>query len=677
MPRRSNFILSQEQEQELVTYGLLRAKQLQSDNSDRILNDKRSWEAYENDVKWREGNAESIFRLSNLHLPLTAMVVEHFMSSAEEAVVDEPPYFEFDPVGPSDVQKVRPYNQYYDWKLNTKGRAHATLQDGILPIHVQRAAIFKAVFDENTARWVDRDREILFDRATQQPIEILDHGPIIKDEDQWEPRPDATAVPPADIDPAEMPNWMPPVRQHLMADPSFVLDEAAHEWKKPESGMRREEVLYRGPRSLQVAYDRFLCPMNAKSIDDADVVGELYDQDLAWFEKMWQEERPWNQWQTLKGEFAQGDATPKTEGEQKTDSKEALGFDVKDPKRAVLELWMRRDVLGWGTPQEFVIFIDVKSEKAIFYDFQAKVCPDFKRPYTAIAAGKTKDRWWGLSIPEKVRQYQLEADKQMNGELHRNKIRSNPFKGGDKTALKDPEAEIVADPEGYIETKQNRELAEAIQTVTLPDADTRTQFIVEYIISSVQRWLGVSDIAQGDYSSVPENATAYGIEKTVQQGSKINRRWIRRITRGFEEHVLKLVQIAMATLDKNAVEIFQFTEGQEWKIGRLTAAEIREIEISVTLRLKKVQDQQTIDRAKTALEVQQQWFATPPHIQPYARPMFEQILQTLNYENTEELLPVLPPMMPPGMPGPGGAPAGDPNAAPMPMPPPGGGGAMP
>ena len=140
--------------------------------------------------------------------------------------------------------------------------------------------------------------------------------------------------------------------------------------------------------------------------------------------------------------------------------------------------------------------------------------------------------------------------------------------------------------------------------------------------------------------------------------------------------MLKLVQIAMATLDKNAVEVFQFTEGQEWKIGQLTAAEIREIEISVTLRLKKVQDQQTIDRAKTALEVQQQWFATPPHIQPFARAMFVQILQTLNYENVDELLPVLPPMMPP-MPGAGGPvpPGGDPNAAPMPMP--GNGGPMP
>ena len=664
MPRRSNFILTQEQEQELVTYALTRVGQLKTDNEERIREDKRSWEAYENDVKWREGNHDTIFHLSNLHLPLTAMVVEHFMAAEEEAVVDEPPYFEFSPVGPSDVQRVRPYNKYYDWKLNTKAKTHSNLQDGILPINIQRAAIFKAVFDENVAKWIDRDRDILLEKATRAPIEILEHGPIIKDEDQWEDRPDMTALPPPEMPMEEMGAWQAPTRKHLVADPSFVLDEAAHEWGKPDLGLEREEVLYRGPKSVQVAYDRFLCPMDAKSVDEADVVAELYDQGLDWYRRMWQDGRSWAKWQEVESELKSEDATPKTEGQQKTDTKEALGFDTKNPKRAVVELWVRRDVLGWGKPQEFVLFVDVKLQKAIFYEFQAKVCPDFKRPYTAIAAGKTKDRWWGLSIPEKVRQYQLEADKQMNGELHRNKIRANPFKGGDKTALKDSETEIVADPEGYIEVKTNRRLDEAIQTVTLPDSDTRTQFLVEYVVSFVQRWLGVSDISQGDYSKVPENATAYGIEKTVTQGSKINKRWIRRIVRGFEEHVLKLVQIAMATLEANAVEVFQFTEGKDVLSAQMSASEIKEIEINVTLRLKKVKDQQTIERAKTALEVQSQWFATPAVLQEYARPLFAQILETLGYENTDELLPIIPMMPAPAVPGEAPPPAGGEQAMP-------------
>jgi hypothetical protein len=663
MPRRSNFILTEEQERELVTYAIQRVAQLKTDNAERIQADKRSWEAYENDVKWREGNPDAIFKLSNLHLPLTAMVVENFISAAEEAIVDEAPFFQFEPVGPSDVQRVRPYNEYYDWKLNTKAKTFTNLQDGVLPIHLQRAAIFKAVFEEDTKRWIDRDRDVLFDRITGQAIEIVNHGPIIKDEDQWEERPDLTAMPPPEATPDDVAAWQPPTRQHLVADPTFVLDETVHEWRKPPAGLERSEVLYRGPKSVQVDYDRFLAPNNAKSIEEAEIVAELYDKDVPWFGRMWQDERPWAKWPEAKAEFESGDATEKTPGESKDDTKEALGFDTKNPKRSVIEVWMRRDVLGWGTPQEFVLFIDDKSQKAIFYDFQAKVCPDFKRPFTAIAAGKTKDRWWGLSLPEKVQQYQLEADKQMNGELHRNKIRSNPFKGGDKTALKDPEQELIADPEAYIEVKQNRQLAEAVQTVTLPDNDTRTQFIVDYVIAQVQRWLGVSDISQGDYSKVPENATAYGIEKTVAQGTKIGRRWIRRIVRGFEEHVLKLVQIAMATLPKNATEVFQFTEGEEWKIGQLTATEIREIEINVKLRLKKVQDQQTIERANAALDVQQRWFATPPMLQQFAKPLFAEILQTLGFENVDELLPMIPPMMPmgaPGMPvaGQGGPPMG-------------------
>ncbi|MDP1581504.1 MAG: hypothetical protein Q8M02_14625 [Candidatus Didemnitutus sp.] len=631
MPRNTNLVLTEQQESKLVEYVIQRLQSLRADSEERIAADRDSWLAYENDVKYREGDKDSVFNLSNVQLPLTAMITEYFMARAEEAVVDQAPYFEFDPIGAQDAQRAKDYNAYYNWKIDTKAKTFAVVQDAMLPFFIQRATIFKSAFVDEKTTWLEKDKSVLHDLRTGKPVEIAGVGLIIEDEDVFDEL----------GDPSFSRGAEQTTRLHLRADPTFVFDESLHEWKPVT--LKREEVLYRGPKSTLVEYDHFLCPNSATSIDKADVIAECYDQTLDWFGRMWLE-RPWAPWQNALANMQSGDATAKTAGEEKDASRESLAFDTHNPRRKVVELWIRRDVLGWGKPQEFVLFCDEESQKAIYYEFQAKVCPDMKRPFTAIAVGKTKNRWWGKSLPEKIQQYQLEADKQFNAELYRNKIRSNPFKGGDKSALKDPEEDLTSDPEKYIDVKNGRDLKEALQYVTLPDLDDRTQFIVDYIIRMVQLWLGVSNIAQGDYANLPENNTARGIEATLRESSKISRRWIRRIVRGLEEHVLKLVQIAMATIPENAVELYEFTEGKTLRLGQMTAKDIRSIEVNVRLRLSQQQNEIDITRAETALAVQERYWATPPVLQMSVRPLLTEILTALGYKNVDELLPLPQPM---------------------------------
>lgn len=639
MPRTSNLVLTEQQERELVDYLINRKRTLVDDNNTRIEADRVSWQAYENDVAWRKGDPAAIFKLSNLHLPLTATVVEYFLARAEEACVDQAPYFDFEPIGPSDVQRAKNYNQYYNWKLDTKGKTFTTLQDAMLSMFVQRATILKATFVDQKSVWNEKNKRVLYDRETGQPIEVLNHGVIIEDEDIWDEFAGEGGT-----------------EQRLRADPTIVFNEARHEWR--EVTLRREEVLYRGPKSHEVEYDAFLCPNNASSVDAADVVCEVYDRELDWFARLWLD-RPWAKWSDVQSLFTTGDASAKTDGQAKLDTKENLSFDTKNPKRKALEFWVRRDVLGWGTPQEFVIFIDEDTQRAVYYEFQAKVCPDMKRPYTVIAVGKTRNRWWGKSLPEKISQYQLEADKQFNSEGYRNKIRANPFKGGDRSQMKDPDANLDSDPEKYLDLKPGAKLEDVLQFATIPDLDERTQFLVDYIIKQVQLWLGVSNIAQGDYSNLPDNNTKYGIEATLVESSKISKRWIRRILRSLEEHVLKLVQVAMATIPQNAVEVFQFTEGKQTIETSLTADEIRSVEVNVKLRMRKRDASDNIERARAALDVQARYMATPVPYQPFVRPLLADILAELGYKNVDELLPPIPVM--PGVPL--MAPPADPNGA--------------
>src|SRR3990167_8629979 len=392
MPRTSNLRFTEQQENELVAYLLQRLESLQGDNQDRINTDREAWRRYQLDVKNRLNEQGNIWRLSNLPVPVFPMVMEHFVSRCEDSTIGEKPYFHFEAVGNADEQKTMLYDRYFNWKLDDQARVHEALQDKQLSVFIQKATIQKAVYDRKVARWIDREKRILYDRAKNEPVEILGHGPVIEKDidDPWIEQLDPVQPPPATLEPGAIPDGMPQppkTRFHLRADSTVVLEnmegDAVYEWRIPPDGIDRKEVIYAGSRSENVPYDRFLCPMNAKSVDDADVVGELDDKPLTWFRKNWLE-RPWCKWAHYENSVKSGDATPKTgiQSSQNPPEKqpENLGFDKLNPIRRVIEFWVRRDVLqnGAGEPQEFVAFVDPELKKLVYYEYQAKICPDFR-----------------------------------------------------------------------------------------------------------------------------------------------------------------------------------------------------------------------------------------------------------------------------------------------------------
>lgn len=658
--RKSNLVFTEEQELKLAEYLFEREQSLRADNRERMDADAAAWAMWDNEIK-RKATKGTIFELSNVQLPVTIGLAEYFLSRCEDELADTGPFLNFRPVGVSDAQQAKDYKHYFNWKVDTQGKASVSMRDALLPAILQRAAILKATHFVDTRRWIDTDREIMMDRRTGTPVLVPGRGPIIKGEDEFVSLPDPTAIA-AGVPTAPVgPDAQPPVikgRWHLKADPQVVWDSKIHEFKLPPAGLGREEVLYRGPKSVPVEYNRILIPSTAASPDEADTVIESDDKALSWFETMWLE-RPWARWQDVRATFANGDASLKTEGGKKDDDKEKLSFDSLDPKRKVLECWVRRDVLGWGPkgPQEFVAFLDVETRKLIYYEWQAKVCPDFNRPYTTIAVGKGKNRWWGKSLPEKVAQYQEEIDRQHNGELYRNRQNATPLKGMDKTASEEEEEDLIFDVKKVYNLKKGKKMSDLVSFAELPNADFKTAELAETEMSMVREWLGVSRVGQGNYEDLPNNPTAKGIETAETSSAKVSRRMNRRIIRGFEEHATKLVQVAMATMPENAAETFEFTEGEDRITGTMTAKQIRGVIINVEVVVNKRYSKERAEAATKALDVQARYLATPDPLKELVRPLLIEILESLEYPNAERLLPFPPPVVLPVAPVAGAIPA--------------------
>ena len=618
--KQTNLRLSYEQEKKLVKYALERVEQLKEDNRERIENDKVSWKSYHNDRTDRVGY-DGIFSHSNLSVPMTSLVVDHFMARAEDEITGTSPYFKFEAQGAADIDMAEAFDKYFNWKLEDKAETRERLEESYLHLFIQRALILKSTYKEDISTWYDYERNGLFNNMTGQFEEIPGEGPIIEGESQFIP---------------EMNPMTGESELRLASDPSFIMTPGIHQFQPLPQGVPTQQVKYRGPRSEVIDSDRFLCPSNAESVDDADILVELYDKDLRWVREMFLE-REWCSF----GDFynlVNKDANPRSPIEKNEERTENLDFDNEEnPSVQILECWMKRDVLGTGTPQEFCVFIDPETKKPIYYEFVAKLTPDNQVPYTAVSIGRERNKWCGRSLPERISSFQEYVDKQFNSQSYRNELAANPVVGVNPQAVEDEPEDVELHAGKIFELKDQYAIDDFLQFSAIPNVDIKTQELIDFVFGIVQLWLGVSNMAQGDYQALAPANTATGVEATLREASKIGRRWMRRIVRGFEEHLTKLVQVAMATMDEE--EVFEYMEGDVRAFGVMTPEAIRDIGINVRVMLSQDQGQRAIEKANLALQTQERYFQSPPEMRPFMRPMLKRILDAMGFEKTDELLP--------------------------------------
>ena len=618
--RESNLQLSEEQEKKLFKYLTDRVAQLLEDNKERIEADRISWKKYNNFRDDRLAH-DSIFDKSNLSVPLTSLVVDHFMARAEDEITGTSPYFKFDAQGAADEEMAEAYDKYFNWKIEANAETRERLEESYLHIFIQRAVVMKAVYEEDVSTWYDRERNALFNNETQEFEEIPGQGPILEGDAQFLPEP----------------NMMTGETElRLATDPTFQMIPGVHQFQPFPEGVPTQQVRYKGPRSTVIDSDRFLCPSTAESVDKADIIAELYDKDLRWVREMFME-REWVSYGDYVNKVRK-DANPRSETDRNEDRVEDLTFDSEEnPSVPIVECWIKRDVLGTGDPQEFCVFYDSETKQIIYYEYVAKLTPDNKVPYSTVSIGKERNRWCGRSLPERIGIFQEYVDKQFNAQSYRNELAANPIIGVNPNAVEDEPEDVELHAGKIFELKDQYTIADFLNFAAIPNVDVKTQELIDFVFGIVQLWLGVSNMAQGDYQALAPANTATGVEATLREASKIGRRWMRRIVKGFESHLTKMVQIAMATMDEE--EVYEYMEGDVAAFAVMTPDMIENLNVNARVVLSQDQGQRAIEKANLALQTQERYFQSPPEMRPFMRPMLKRILDAMGYERTDELLP--------------------------------------
>lgn len=654
---KTSLVLTQEQEAALVSYLTQRIDALKSENEERIKADQLSWEVYRNQRKSRE-TPDSIYAKSNVPLPLSAMIVDYFSARAEDALTGNTPVLEFVPQGASDGKPAKDYGRFFNYKLDTMGKVTDTFRMACNPAFVQRGVILKAIYKQDSVRWIDRDRRALFDRSDNKFVKLPGVGPLIEGINQFTPIP---------LDPND-----PEGTTALFSadDPTFMFDPTDHEYRPYPEGVVMETVRFKGAKSVVIASDRFLAPMNIPDLSEADCLCELYDKPLSWAKGVFLP-RDWIKYEQYEG-MVEKTATPKTQPFQATAGRQSesktpnLAFDTKNVSVPVIECWVRRDVLDLGFDQEFVVYLDAKTKTPLFYEFTAKIMPDKRTPFSVESLLRNHKTWCAdQSLVELLSPYQEFVDKQFNSQAYRNEISANPIAGANVQALEDETEEIELYAGKVFRLKPGHTLKDFLDFAVVPNVDMKTQQLIDFIMQLIQLWLGVSALAQGQQQAIQSVMTATGVEAALQEASKMSRHWMRRLVCLFEDNLKKLVDIAIVTMDEQ--EVYRFTEGDVSSFGILTPEDLENLSLDVRVTLAPGHKQREVERADMAVKVVTQYVSYPPEIRTVVRPLMEKILCAIGFEDAYTLLPEMqaqPAVGPDGLPvaeepGAEGAPSGD------------------
>lgn len=682
--RTSNLVFTEKQDRGIVSYCKKRVEGLRGDNQERFNADRFAAEAYENNRRAR-ASEQGVFEDNNLVLPLSTMIAESFISRAEDATLGQDPFFQFKPQAKNDDPIAQECDAYFRYKFGDRqAKVRSTLAEALKEVFLRRSLVFKVGWEDNVCEWLDRSVTVLHDKGKPVRIPDPDGGDphyVTDDDAEWE-----------DVDGIDE-GGQATKQSRLKLDPSVLWDPKRHSFAPPPKPVMRSANRYVGANAKILDSDAFMCPSTASSIEKADFKCDLDDQPLAWV-KTWYIERDWQSWDSYKDLQSGVTAKAKSKTDRNEETKENLDFDLKTKSIPIVYCWVRRDVLGWDRPQEFMVMIDTSCWKSIYYEFQAKLCPDLKSPYQEVSVFRYKGRWWGMNLMEKLMQYQDYIDKQFNRHSARNAANANPIGGFRPDAVEEEPDDIELGDGGLFRLRAGKNIQDFIQFSNIPNLDLDTQDLIKLVREMVQSWLARSNLAQGDTSDIPRDMPQAGIKAALTEGTKIDQRWTRMIISGFEDLLRKMVRLQADQLDE--AEVYEVTDGEGTELATMTPEQLKKLEVNVNLVMGQKMDETTIQAAEQALNVQQQYFDTPDPLKKARRPIFTRILERLGYKDIDTLLPLpadpaevaggappgavagaqpgaapgapaMPPLAPFPAPGAGSGGAGSPVAAPAPM----------
>ena len=598
---------------------------------------------YENKVDWRKNILGGIYAESNLVVPLARRITRQMVARANNYFFGTDPWFAAYPVGESDAETARKAMKYGQYKSQQAG-SRSVHEEANERAFVLGEAVVKSAYSVKETIYKKR-LDVMVDGEGR---DILDaSGEYITEDATWTPAASSEA-------------WM---EQHPDEDPGLLMVlKADGVTEMPENPIyesklvSRRRVHYHAPEQNVVHYRDFLCPLNARSIEDADIAVHLYDIPVDSIIDHWSKrgmvdltaaqsnEITLKAMAALKDLHSSAGSNPYENGA--TSARAELGESNDSFQQfsgqynsQIAECYIRHDVDGDGLMEEIMVVLDIQNRVPIYYDYVANITPDGKRPFNVVRINPVADRWHGIGSMEMFESTQNIVDLLTNRwNFAQTKAARVDFWNAEATleGQQDPNLELNG---GSTYTLAPGKTAEdALQSVYLyENKGNDLRELTEFFLQMAMNESGIQHANDSFVSGMDSSKLATGIRNIEKTGQEMFSLYLSHLEPGHSGVVQKFFDLLMANIREEEV-ITYFENDNPEELLTIAGSEISNIRLNVSILLTRQRGEEIIESSLRSVDLVDRYYASPPEVRQVTAPLYRDMLRVFNVANVDEII---------------------------------------
>lgn len=604
-------------------------------------------------MEWRQWLLGGLYKESNLHLPLTARIITQQSARAQKAFFGTKPYLA---IGGSSAQEQDLAEDLQEWaihELETVSAIHNDLEAAIDLAFIQGESVVKTRKHKLISHF-ESYRTIAIDPATNEPF-IANDGDYIYQTDLF-----VELMQPVLDEATQQPVIDPTTGEQQTQGTGQMVLKRDGETPMPSTDMARlmqtvkidlTKVLRDRVEARPVYYLDFLCPLDAKDIQDADTCVHLYNTQVIELATKYLTDKDFmaqgaeEQLQRLKvltdelmpgapeDRQAAGDRSRSELGEQQ----QTVGRSRSEPTVAMAECWGWFDPFGDGIMRSVMVLMDKEARVPIYYDYTANLTEDGLRPFDVVRINPPAGRWHGQGNVERFWNLQVHTDLLINRSLFAESKAARVDFWNPKLTVEgqaNPALQLnwgrtytIADPQTKPEDILKPVYLENIKSNNL-------QNMLQTIFQMAQNMSAVTNVNDGAMAGMDTAKLATGIRNLEASGEEMFHIYMAQLRTPLENILRRALKLVVKDIEQNRPKIISFMDRSS-RLVDIDPLLLLELDLNVTLSLTTYRAEQKLQEAQTGYSTLAAFLKEHPLVQERLSPLVEMILRSVEIKDAK------------------------------------------
>jgi hypothetical protein len=598
-----------------------------SKNGSWLSRRKLAHQHYESNFTDRQVQG-SIYQHSNLSMNLPKRYSRITTAKSFDELLSAEPMFAVISEGQEDSPKDSRIIERYTLHKLTEAKLKLTLREATQAATIRGESIVKTTWKTKIAR--SRKVVDVLLNENGEPILTKDGNPVTRN-DIWDFN-EETGL------------------SHLAKEPEIKTDP-----KHDKLNFERRKVTFRrvvrdGLEIKCVNFEDFVCHLAEENIHDADFIAHRFDlpiDEVAGMLGPVANTPQGRRYLNILKKSAQASEANASVASQANDNRGETGRShLATPLVTMAECYMRCTIENDGVADEIMVLFDVDNGQVLFYDYLQNVTATGRRPFEVIRIEPVPDRWYGTGF------YELFSDRHKFVDLFLNRVNFRSSITGN-IRIENPfatEEGMAGEPIEFGSNKTYRlregyDVKNVFRVITVPDDSGQSKDMLNLLLQTTQLEAGMVSGGDQGIGGLPSASLATGIKSLDRIANTIIKNIFFDLITGYESVIQSAAYTALA---KHSTRDAEALMGKENAKIIDAARDTSLLGYRLKLLLSNARNSDVMESHRQAIDIVSSYYQLSPEIQKIMRPLFLQLLTSLQIDGADSLLTIPAEQAPPG-----------------------------